>query len=66
MEQYSWSEYEILSLAAGVERTASHPIAKALVQAAKDAGCRLVKVTTYFLNYCYSKTKYEVLYYMLL
>ena len=53
MEHNSWSEYEILSLAAGVERTASHPIAKALVQAAKDAGCRLVKVTTYFLNYCY-------------
>lgn len=36
----TWTEKDLLTLAAGVERTASHPIAKALVQAATSAGCR--------------------------
>ena len=56
-EQKSWSEYELLSLAAGVERTAAHPIAKALVQAAEGAGCRPVKVKTYFLINDYSRVE---------
>ncbi|MCO5560472.1 hypothetical protein L7F22_014087 [Adiantum nelumboides] len=39
-----WSERELLALAAGVENATSHPIARALVKAAKDAGCRPVQV----------------------
>uniref|UniRef100_A0A7I4BBQ6 P-type ATPase A domain-containing protein n=1 Tax=Physcomitrium patens TaxID=3218 RepID=A0A7I4BBQ6_PHYPA len=36
----TWSEKELLAFAAGVERATSHPIAKALVQAATSYGCR--------------------------
>lgn len=36
----NWTEKDLLTLAAGVERTASHPLARALVQAATNAGCR--------------------------
>ncbi|CAM6089371.1 unnamed protein product [Calypogeia fissa] len=39
-----WSEKELLALAAGVERSTSHPIAKALVNAASAAGCRYTEV----------------------
>jgi cation transport ATPase len=49
-------------LAAGVERTAAHPIAKALVQAAEAAGCRPVKVKIYSLIYEWNG---EGLHYML-
>ncbi|KAG6545619.1 hypothetical protein Mapa_012973 [Marchantia paleacea] len=40
----NWSENELLALAAGVERSTTHPIAKALVQAAAAAGCRYAEV----------------------
>lgn len=39
-----WSESEILTLAAGVESNTLHPIAKAVVQAARSANCRNVMV----------------------
>lgn len=40
----NWSENELLALAAGVERSTTHPIAKALVQAAAAADCRYAEV----------------------
>ncbi|KAH7441076.1 hypothetical protein KP509_03G024700 [Ceratopteris richardii] len=43
-ESKPWAERELLAMAAGVESGTSHPIAKALVKAAKDAGCRNVQV----------------------
>ncbi|KAL2609919.1 hypothetical protein R1flu_028492 [Riccia fluitans] len=39
-----WDEKELLAVAAGVERSTSHPIARALVEAASVAGCRSVEV----------------------
>lgn len=42
-----WTERELLTLAAGVERTASHPVARALVQAATNVGCRQAVVCVY-------------------
>ncbi|KAL3683422.1 hypothetical protein R1sor_001444 [Riccia sorocarpa] len=39
-----WDEKELLAVAAGVERSTSHPIARALVEAASTAGCRSVQV----------------------
>jgi Cu+-exporting ATPase len=47
LKSQKWTEMEILTLAAGVESSTSHPIAKALIQAAKASGCREAKVTTY-------------------
>jgi len=39
-----WTERELLTLAAGVEQRTSHPIARALVQAATLSGCRQAEV----------------------
>lgn len=39
-----WTEEELLALAAGVESSSSHPIARALVDAARAGGCRSVLV----------------------
>ncbi|KAH9533788.1 hypothetical protein CY35_18G070500 [Sphagnum magellanicum] len=44
LKSQKWTEMEILTLAAGVESSTSHPIAKALIQAAKASGCRQAKV----------------------
>ncbi|GBG61359.1 hypothetical protein CBR_g20392 [Chara braunii] len=41
---HEWTADEVLAVAAGVEKTTTHPVARAIVQAAKDAGCRPVKV----------------------
>ncbi|XP_042492322.1 copper-transporting ATPase PAA1, chloroplastic [Macadamia integrifolia] len=40
-----WSEVEVLRLAAGVDSNTIHPVGKAIVEAAKAAGCQNVKVT---------------------
>lgn len=45
----TWSEKELLAFAAGVERATSHPIAKALVQAATSYGCRQAVVCAYMV-----------------
>ncbi|KAG0607893.1 hypothetical protein M758_8G062900 [Ceratodon purpureus] len=49
VDDQKWTERDLLTVAAGVERTASHPVARALVQAAKNAGCRqaLVQESTF-------------------
>lgn len=47
------SERDLLTLAAGVERTASHPVARALVQAASNAGCRQAAVCVPLLSQCH-------------
>ncbi|XP_057494523.1 copper-transporting ATPase PAA1, chloroplastic isoform X2 [Actinidia eriantha] len=39
-----WSELEVLKLAAGVESNTIHPIGKAIVEAARAANCKNVKV----------------------
>eukprot|EP01018_Ginkgo_biloba_P006157 Gb_11814 [translate_table: standard] len=44
----NWSEMELLALAAGVESNTLHPIAKAVVQAARSVGCRHVMVVQEF------------------
>lgn len=44
-ESPKWTEKDLLTLAAGVERTASHPVARALVHAAINAGCRQAAVS---------------------
>ncbi|KAF6148761.1 hypothetical protein GIB67_019369 [Kingdonia uniflora] len=41
---HKWSEIEVLKLAAGVESNTIHPVGKAIVEAAKSAGCQSVKV----------------------
>ncbi|KAJ4716897.1 Copper-transporting ATPase [Melia azedarach] len=41
---HSWSEIEILELAAGVESNTVHPIGKAIVEAAQVANCQIAKV----------------------
>jgi Cu+-exporting ATPase len=46
-----WTEKDLLTLAAGVERTASHPVARALVQAATNAGCRQAVVCAHPVPY---------------
>ncbi|XP_057987871.1 copper-transporting ATPase PAA1, chloroplastic isoform X3 [Hevea brasiliensis] len=40
----TWSEVEVLKLAAGVESNTIHPVGKAIVEAAQSAGCQNVKV----------------------
>jgi len=45
-----WTERDLLTLAAGVERTASHPVARALVQAAANAGSRQAAVCAHYLD----------------
>nr|DAD41143.1 TPA_asm: hypothetical protein HUJ06_015466 [Nelumbo nucifera] len=41
---HEWSEMEVLRLAAAVESNTIHPIGKAIVEAARLAGCQHVKV----------------------
>ncbi|XP_024019896.1 copper-transporting ATPase PAA1, chloroplastic isoform X1 [Morus notabilis] len=41
---YSWSEVEVLKLAAGVEANTVHPVGKAIVEAAQAINCQNVKV----------------------
>ncbi|KAL9388027.1 hypothetical protein Peur_021151 [Populus x canadensis] len=41
----TWSEVEVLKLAAGVESNTIHPVGKAIVEAAQAASCTSVKVT---------------------
>ncbi|XP_058086105.1 copper-transporting ATPase PAA1, chloroplastic [Magnolia sinica] len=42
---YKWSEVEVLRLAAGVESNTIHPVGKAIVEAARAAGCQNAKAT---------------------
>ncbi|XP_044490121.1 copper-transporting ATPase PAA1, chloroplastic [Mangifera indica] len=41
---HTWSDIEVLKLAAGVEVNTVHPIGKAIVEAAKAAHCQIVNV----------------------
>ncbi|XP_077249925.1 P-type ATP-ase 1 [Tasmannia lanceolata] len=41
---FKLSELEVLRLAAGVESNTNHPVGKAILEAARVAGCQLVKV----------------------
>ncbi|XP_020526220.1 copper-transporting ATPase PAA1, chloroplastic isoform X2 [Amborella trichopoda] len=41
----TWSEHEVLRLAAAVESNTNHPIGKAIIEAAQAAGCQYVKAT---------------------
>lgn len=40
----TWTEVEILSLAAGVESNTNHPLGKAIIEASRAASCHIVKV----------------------
>ena len=41
---HTWSEVEVLKLAAGVESNTVHPVGKAIVEAARASDCQNTKV----------------------
>eukprot|EP00850_Spirogloea_muscicola_P005502 SM000025S08397 [mRNA] locus=s25:534932:540937:- [translate_table: standard] len=43
-QKSTWEDQELLALAAGVERSTTHPVATAIIRAAAEAGCRAVQV----------------------
>ena len=49
-----WSEVEVLKLAAGVESNTIHPVGKAIVEAARAASCKNVKVHMHLMLHCFS------------